>query len=58
MRLKRPVAWILAATVLVAGLFWAVGDRDPIGRCLDHGGSWDYAREVCDFEVSHPGPRG
>ena len=59
MRLVRSAIWLLAAAgvVLLAGFIWAVYDWDRIDSCLDHGGSWDYQREVCDFEVSHPGPR-
>ena len=44
------VAFLVA---LVTFLAWT---SDPIDRCLDHGGSWDYEAKVCDFERSHPGP--
>jgi hypothetical protein len=58
MKLNRTLKRILAVTgVLVAALLaWEIYDYDWIERCLDHGGSWDYGREVCDFEVSHPVP--
>ncbi len=48
---------VLAALLVALVAFWA-WTSDPIDRCLDHGGSWDYDGEVCDFERNHPGPNG
>ena len=43
--------------LLVAFVLFAVLTSDPVERCLDHGGSWHYDREICDFEVNYTGPR-
>lgn len=59
MRVSRILKWLLGAAgiLVLAGVAWAIYDYDRIDRCLDHGGSWHYDREYCDFEVSYEGPR-
>jgi hypothetical protein len=34
----------------------ACGDSLEVDRCLDSGGSFDYAADRCDLEKNHPGP--
>ena len=55
--MKRIVlgAGALLAVLIALTFWWA---NDPVDRCLDHGGSWNYDREACDFERNHLGPKG
>ncbi|WP_341711583.1 hypothetical protein [Erythrobacter sp.] len=55
--MKRMIIIALALIGAAVGalVLWS---SDPIDACLDHGGSWDYDRDVCDFEQNHPGPNG
>jgi hypothetical protein len=48
------VAAVLAL-VLALGLAWPFASEFfAIDRCLDAGGSFDYAKIQCDFAVNHP----
>lgn len=67
-RIGEPPAWQRRLILIVASLFgatlllltaWAVilfNDWMRVDDCLDKGGSYDYEREVCDFERSHEAP--
>jgi hypothetical protein len=46
---RKVVLWAAAAVLIVvcsAFLWWMF---DPIDRCLDRGGRWDYETRQCDF---------
>jgi hypothetical protein len=56
-RMSRPLARLIGVGLLAfAGiLLWQpVNDFLAVDRCLDAGGSYDYAKQVCDFNISHP----
>ena len=67
-RIGEPPAWQRRLILLVAALFgatlllfavWAVilfSDWMRVDDCLDRGGSYDYEREICDFEEQHEAP--
>ncbi len=47
----------LGIAIFAAGLalFWAPAQEYfAIDRCIDRGGSYDYAGHLCDFKQSHP----
>jgi hypothetical protein len=46
-------ATLLLFTVWAIILFINTADVD---ECLDDGGSYDYKRGRCDFDVNHPSP--
>ena len=64
---EAPV-WQRKLTVIVGSLFaatlllfavWAITlfiNTAEVDDCLDRGGSYDYDRGRCDFEVNHPKP--
>ena len=50
----------LFGTTLLLFAVWAVfllNDETAIDRCLDEGGSFDYALGSCDFVNDHKGPQ-
>jgi len=52
------VGALFAATLLLFAV-WAVTlfiDWAEVDDCLDSGGSYDYERGRCDFNVNHPNP--
>jgi len=67
-RIGEAPAWQRRVLLIVTALFgatllllaaWAVilfNDWMRVDDCLDRGGSYDYEREVCDFEQSHDAP--
>ena len=57
-RLLLLITAFFAATLLLLAA-WAVilfSDWMRVDECLDQGGSYDYEREVCDFEQPHEAP--
>jgi hypothetical protein len=47
----------IAAIIVVVGIcltVFACAAFNDVDRCLDHGGSFDYARRMCDLQASHP----
>ena len=57
-RLLLLITAFFGATLLLLAA-WAVilfNDGKSVDDCLDRGGSYDYEREVCDFERSHEVP--
>ena len=57
-RLLLLITAFFGATLLLLAA-WAVilfNDWMRVDECLDRGGSYDYEREVCDFEQSHEAP--
>ena len=57
-RLVLLLGGLSGATFLLF-VVWAIMlfiDWARVDNCLDQGGSYDYEREVCDFEASHPSP--
>ena len=64
---EAPV-WQRKLTVIIGSLFaatlllfavWAITlfiNTAEIDDCLDDGGSYDYEKGRCDFEVNHPSP--
>ena len=56
MRVTLSRVVVVVAAVVIA-LAWAPTRRFlAIDRCLDNGGSYDYALSRCDLERSHAGP--
>ncbi|MDH3305328.1 MAG: hypothetical protein OEM92_08985 [Gammaproteobacteria bacterium] len=67
-KIGEAPTWQRKLTVFVGSLFaatlllftvWAIIlfiNTADIDECLDDGGSYDYERGRCDFEVNHPGP--
>ena len=60
--MKHPRKAVLAIGVVGAvALTWFAYPRVAqflaVDDCLDRGGSYDYANNVCDFVRNHPGPR-
>lgn len=52
----RGTRWIIAAgvvLVLATPVRYLIESR-AVGRCLDAGGSYDYATGICDQSRSHP----
>jgi hypothetical protein len=57
-RLTVVLGLLFGATLLLFAV-WAVTlfiDRAAVDDCLDRGGSYDYERGRCDFDVNHPKP--
>jgi hypothetical protein len=57
-RLIVVVGALFAATLLLFAV-WAVTlfiNWAEVDDCLDSGGSYDYERGRCDFNVNHPKP--
>lgn len=47
----------LAALAAAFALAWPIGSElFAAERCLEAGGSYDYAAAQCDFKASHPSP--
>jgi hypothetical protein len=45
---KRKLLWILGAILLCIGVATAaLMFNDPIDRCLDAGGAWNYSQSIC-----------
>ena len=58
-RLLLLIAAFFGATLLLLAA-WAVilfNDWMRVDECLDRGGSYDYEREICDFEEGHEAPQ-
>ena len=67
-RIGEPPAWQRRLLLLITAFFgatllllaaWAVilfNDWMRVDDCLDRGGSYDYEREVCDFDQQHDVP--
>ncbi|RIJ31508.1 hypothetical protein [Henriciella algicola] len=55
----RLLALGLAAALLIAVAVWGAARllHDPVGDCLDAGGSWHYDVEECSFTQNYEGPR-
>ena len=57
-RLTVVLGLLFGATLLLFAV-WAVTlfiNRAEVDDCLDRGGSYDYERGRCDFDVNHPKP--
>jgi hypothetical protein len=44
--LRWPLLAILIFALLVS-VFILTASNDPVERCLDHGGCWDYVDKMC-----------
>ena len=53
MNRKRYVFLSVSVWLLAVG-FIVIRDQSVIGACLDMGGTFDYAKFVCDLANSHP----
>jgi hypothetical protein len=56
-RNSNPAKWLIAAvifamtSILVASPY--LKESFAVDRCLDHGGSYDYLRQLCDYQNDH-----
>ncbi len=65
---QGPSPWDRKLVIVLGALFaitlllfavWAVtllAEASAVDSCLDKGGSYDYERQRCDFETTHPVP--
>lgn len=52
---RGPALAAVVALVLALGLVWPFASEFvAVDRCLDADGSFDYAKNTCDFAISHP----
>jgi hypothetical protein len=54
MRLLGTAAIVIGLALPAPAVFTLASEFIVVDRCLDVGGSYDYARSVCDHTQSHP----
>jgi hypothetical protein len=51
---KRALSAVVLVLALAVPVALYARELLAVDRCMDHGGSFDYAAGTCDFSISHP----